>query len=206
MVDRVDIRWRALPSWPANYPQTATWDRPRCPFRTVWSKTLDDLDRELFHVDARHVVVELDLHESQMTKAGRPRADAIMRTPGVVLQFERGKDRLIFPCDTYNDWQDNVRAIALTLNALRMMERYGTTSGRQYQGFKALPSQGSTTLTTEGAKDTIRRYAGENGNGDWASRVRSARNAAHPDRGGSHDAFVAVQEAERTLRAAGVLT
>lgn len=200
----VDILWRALSGWPANYPKTSYWERPRCPFRTAWSSTLSDLDLELRNLGASDVVIEVDMDESQIAKTtGRPRADALTRTPGVVLQFERDGEHLIFPCDRFGDWQDNIRAIALTLNALRMMERYGTTSGRQYQGFKALPSQGTTTTTTEEAERTVRRYAPSTNGVITDQAIRVAKAAAHPDRGGSHEAFVAVVDAEKALRAAG---
>ena len=202
----VDILWRVLKGWPANYKQTPGWQQRRAPFKARWEKTLDELDLELRNIYATDVVIEVDMDERQIAKStGRPRADAVFRTPGVVLQFERDGELYIFPCDTFSDWQDNVRAIALTLNALRTMERYGTTSGRQYQGFKNLPSQGSTTMTTERAMTVLRKYY-SNGTNDWMTLLRIARAKSHPDSGGSHDAFVEVQHAEKTLRAAGVIT
>lgn len=200
------IVWRVLKGWPANYPKTESRDRRRAPFKTPWSTTLSDLDLELRNLFASEAVIEVDMDERQIARSTmRPKADAQFRTPGVVLQFERGGELLIFPCDTFSDWQDNVRAIMLTLNALRMMERYGTTSGRQYQGFKALPSQGTTTITTEDAERLIRKHA-QTQVAPLDFAVRLAKVNAHPDRpGGSDDAFVEVTRAEKTLAAAGML-
>ena len=45
-----------------------------------------------------------------------------------------------FPCDTFTDWQANVRGIALALEALRAVDRYGVTQqAEQYRGWTALP-------------------------------------------------------------------
>jgi hypothetical protein len=46
---------------------------------------------------------------------------------------------LSFPCDRYHDHEDNIRAIALSLEALRAVDRYGVTKrAEQYAGFKAI--------------------------------------------------------------------
>lgn len=49
-----------------------------------------------------------------------------------------------FAVDTYTTWQDNLRAIALGLEALRKVERYGITRGtEQYTGWKMLTARAS---------------------------------------------------------------
>lgn len=51
--------------------------------------------------------------------------------------------RMVLATDTYEHWQANVRAIALTLEALRAVDRYGATQGRQYAGFQQLTAGGA---------------------------------------------------------------
>jgi hypothetical protein len=80
----------------------------------------------------------------------------------------------------------NVRAIALALEALRKVDRYGVTKrGEQYAGWKALPSPNDAIL--ERGRQIIREHDGD---------VRRALAATHPDReGGDEEAFKAVSAA-----------
>lgn len=66
---------------------------------------------------------------------------------------------LRLPCDTFSYWKDNVRAVALALEALRKIDRYGVRTGSQYAGFKALPAD-DVEMTPELAADFIARAAG----------------------------------------------
>jgi hypothetical protein len=38
----IEILWRVLKGWPANYPKTDSWDRPRSPFKAPWYATLGE--------------------------------------------------------------------------------------------------------------------------------------------------------------------
>src|SRR5690606_24676973 len=59
--------------------------------------------------------------------------------PGVILSFDSKVGHLSYPCDTFTSWQDNLRAVALALEALRKLDRYGVTKrGEQYRGFLAI--------------------------------------------------------------------
>ncbi len=88
------------------------------------------------------------------------------------------------------DWQHNVRAIALTLEALRAVDRYGATeTGQQYAGFKALPAgraMPASHMTTEAAYDVLCDVLDLRDVADLdvddAVLIRRAKAAAHPDR------------------------
>lgn len=56
----------------------------------------------------------------------------------LAIQAATQTQRVVLATDAYELWQHNVRAIALSLKALRDMERYGATQGRQYAGFRQL--------------------------------------------------------------------
>ena len=112
------------------------------------------------------------------------------------------------PCDTFDDWEDNLRAIALSLGALRAVDRYGVTkSGEQYRGFAQLPPPGQSepSLDAEAAARVLASHAlipaAEilRNRSDYDLALRRAQRAAHPDAGGNHDAFVRVQQAKDVL-------
>lgn len=123
------------------------WDRaetnPRrsSPFKSTYTATLDLLDRELRLLAAERVVLMVDATERDCRLDGQLRADARLSSPRVILAFDSEHGPLKYACDAFLYWQDNLRAIALGLEALRRVERYGiATRGEQYTGWKALGS------------------------------------------------------------------
>ncbi len=60
----------------------------------------------------------------------------------MIITCSVGGDVYRFPCDRFKHWDDNLRAISLTLERMRAVDRYGVTLNKQqYAGFKALPAQ-----------------------------------------------------------------
>jgi hypothetical protein len=163
-------------------------ERPWSPFRAGWGQTVELLARELRMLGARGVVLELDMAEGDFRLDGLPRAGAKARTPGVILSI-REPHGLRYRVDTYRSWEENVRAIALALEALRAVDRYGVTKrGEQYAGWKALSSGSMDSASVERGRDLIRRHGG----------VREALRATHPDtreQGYTDAAFRSVQMA-----------
>jgi len=95
----------------------------------------------------------------------------------------------------YDDWQDNLRAIALAMEALRAVDRYGVSKrGEQYQGWKQLPQ--STDPTSElRTKDDALDYLTERYGGD----LRRGLFESHPDHGGNTDDFRKVMRCKELL-------
>ena len=129
------------------------------------------------------------MREADLRLDGLPRADRRARTPGVVLSFEAtavpGRPKLRYEVGTFTDWQDNLRAIALGLQALRAVDRYGVTKrGEQYAGWRALPMGAG-----DPSPDRGRRLIAHHGS------VAAALKATHPDHGGSPVDFADVQAA-----------
>lgn len=194
----VTIRYQEVREWPGE--KTPGYRRNRAPFKAHATKLWDLLDRELQKINAKDVSLSGYWRQRDFKRDGGVYADARPTEPGVILEFVRGKDRMRFACDKFPVWLDNVDAIARALEALRMVDRYGVTSGRQYEGFKALPSTAGNG--GESAQSVIARWAGV----DLATtvltieHVRRAKQRAHPDAGGSYEAFIAVQQAAQELR------
>jgi hypothetical protein len=209
-VAKLAITWRPLSRWPANRPPTESRDSSAA-FKSSLPATLNALERELEKIRASDVVLEIDVDHRELRVNGEPRAFArTLTTPGIVLRFIDARGQTItMPCDRFDTWQANCRALYLTLKALRAVDRYGATaSGEQYRGWTALPAT-TTAFTVDQAASYLSRMSG---NGSAAPAIakeidiarkayRLAAANTHPDRGGSTGNFQLTQEAKRVLEA-----
>jgi hypothetical protein len=121
-----------------------------------WSRIMKDLERELRHLNAVDVILRMDVEARHIRSDGQLRADARPASSAIMLQFQArnidGWPRLVYKCDVFRDWQSNLYAIAKSLEALRLVDRYEvTTAGEQYAGFKQIGATSTTTLSAEGA-------------------------------------------------------
>lgn len=201
------------------WPRGETRQRRRSNFSAGLPATLQLLTTELHMLSRRGgrpapSVLQIALRDEDFRITdGMPRASAVPSMPGVILHIEANVGPLSYPCDTFDRWHDNLRAIALGLEALRKVGRYGITPGHeQYAGWKALPQQPETpTFTAEQAEQFLREFvhgpATDGLNlGTIPQLVRRAKAAAHPDRnGGDQTDWDRVERAARVLEAAGAL-
>ena len=178
-------------------------ERRSSPFTANWRTTRNLLAKELEALDARDVVLEIDVTEAQIRQDGELYARATAASPAVSLHFESKHGPLSYATDKFPSWQDNVRAIALGLEALRRVDRYGISdSGEQYRGWKALPAgngAGPSHLTADAARRVLIEVSGA-GTGSSEVLWSRARARAHPDRNdGDRAAWDRVEEAARVL-------
>lgn len=187
---------KPLLAWPGRL----TARRQRSNFSAPWGATLGTLRTELRNLKARTVVLQVAIPEAQFRIDGYPRATARAEHPGIILSMDSMVGPLSYPCDTFDRWEDNLRGIALALEALRKVDRYGVTKrGEQYQGFKALPPGSialGSAMSYEDAARALAELAGADVNdegtlrlirNDSDFRARTYRRAAkrhHPDVGG----------------------
>jgi hypothetical protein len=189
------LTFRPLPTWPYE-PNDQQPDR----FKANYTQTLRLLEREIEQVGGRDAIVGVVTRDIRADGTGFL-SNAVLRAPGAELSFDKPEGRswrrLTFHTDafrTYNyrdSFESNLRAIALGLEALRTVDRYGiTTSGQQYAGFAALtagPSQEDL------GRQIVEQYGG----------INEALKATHPDTGnGQHttrdfDAVMAFKRAGR---------
>jgi hypothetical protein len=131
-------------------------------FRADWRNTLDLLERETDLLGIKgHVIIEVGAHDSDIAASRQNLvARASVGFDGVVVSFEAKQGPMRFACDAYcqaysNDvaaWKANVRAVSLTLEALRAIDRWGAAqTGQQYTGWLALPAADGTTFPTADA-------------------------------------------------------
>jgi len=199
--------------WPGTL--TGADVRQRSPFSASLTQTLQLLDREIYHLARTRAHQEsaellVAMPPGAFRLDGRPRADARAEHPGVVFSMDTPHGHLSYPCDRFTTWQDNLRAIALALEALRKVDRYGVTRhGEQYRGFLALEAAATPAGFTaaDAAVRFIRETADAYGqNLTITAALRRAKRRTHPDTPtGDAATFHRVSLAETTLRQAGLL-
>lgn len=162
--------------------------------------------------EARGVIIGAGLREEDIRVDGWPRSGArVPPFPGVEVSFDhREHGRLVYATDVCEWWEHNVRSIALGLESLRAVDRYGITRrGEQYAGWKAIgPGVQARTMTVEDAWTILGEAAGygpteESGPEALELLWRSAAKRTHPDHGGDAETFVQAKAAYEFLRKVG---
>lgn len=187
-------------------------------FTAPWRDTVELLARELRHLDAAQIVVEIEgLGAADLRIDGIPRANAKLGA-AVRISFNSAYGPLRYATGRFKPaywrhaslaaWQQNLRAIALALEALRKVDRYGVSKrGEQYTGWKALPASTDPADAIQGehvARRIILSAAGvaeedHDAAYDMVALARLAVKAVHPDRGGDETEFRRVQRAREIL-------
>lgn len=132
------IMYRKLDSWP----QRSTSDRKsRSQFRTSYPDMLKHIEYEMERIDATDIVLEGFIPVNKIRRDGWPLSDTPAPHPGLRLSWQsqtHGPGELI--TDEYETWPANLRAVGLTLEALRAVGRYGAMARKQqYKGLVASP-------------------------------------------------------------------
>lgn len=116
---------------------------------------------------------------------------------GVAVYFVYKKRQMCFACDRWRKVEDNMQAIAKTIDALRGVARWGTGDMMEaaFTGFTALPAPGETSA--RGWRDILGHDITA---ADLEARYRALRSQHHPDKGGTASLFHAVQTAYEQAR------
>lgn len=210
------VVFRPLADWPGKLRTDA--QRTGSPFTASWTDTMELLEREARLLGAREIVLQIAIADTEIRQDGWPYARAVARHSGVTVVLpESDEGRVSFSTDRYHEraprrylggWQANVRAIALSMEALRAADRHGVMQGRQYAGFREIGAGPSVNgvMTVEDAARFIAEYGAQR---DWrpliefpTKRLATYRVAAkrlHPDAGGDQALFQRLQEAKALL-------
>jgi hypothetical protein len=201
-------------SWPVGWKVTPSFNRKRAQFNRSERQYHGEgqgnslLRRDLSIADGTaRVLAELGRMgipdyqviistNAPLRRDGLPRSDVNPQEPGAAVYFRDGDHERVIAVDRYDRLADNLGAIAATLEAMRAIKRHGGAKilERAFTGFAALPAPGETAARSWRevlgiAPDAaVTKEAVE-------QRYKLLRSANHPDRGGSGEAFHAVQAA-----------
>lgn len=167
--------------WPSAWPRTAKPETGSA-FRTTLPSALSSLREEIRRLGGTGLVLS-----SNCTLGNERPAD-----PGVVAYFTWHGKSYAIPCDRWSKVEHNVRAIALTIEAMRGLERWGAKHMLEamFHGFKALPGGKTSSAWWEVLR--VPRTA-------TLQQIREAYRALakteHPDAGGSDASMAALNKA-----------
>lgn len=179
--------------WPAGWPRTQNPGHPKFESKTI-DYEANDIIRELKLMKATNIIINSNM---QYRQDGMPytRQNTIHDT-GVAVYFSLNGDEQCIPCDKWIRLEDNLRAIAKTINAMRGIERWGAKEmvNAAFRGFKALPE---SIITAPPHRDWwIVLVVDPNADAPTVKQAyRQAQALTHPDAGGSMAAFQEVQAA-----------
>jgi hypothetical protein len=177
--------------WPIGQPRTTR--RIDARFKTKMVFVVGDLVNELKLLGARDVVISTN---APVSRNGTPYANSSEPDdPGAAVYFDRRVRNMrshdpdtwkpfVIACDTYRKLVWNLRAIGMTVEALRTIQRHGASSmlEQAFTGFAALPSVGHTKpwwevlgVSEDATREEIRKAVAE------LAKIH------HPDVGGSHE-------------------
>lgn len=183
--------------WPEHRKRTERYHRERSKFEASFARARDEVVRQVQLLIGRYAKSDLIISTNiALRRDGLPLANQRQPDdPGVAIYFTYRKKQVCFACDRWQKVEDNMHAIALTIDALRGTNRWGTGDMVEaaFRGFEALPSPGQASVqpwrTVLGLPPgPVSRAAVDNA-------YRAARSRAHPDKGGTSAQFQAVQAA-----------
>lgn len=146
------MRQDAYPlQWPAGWKRTHGQERERGAFDGTLDRIRTELYQEIDRIalgrsarfrTMKHLVVistNLPLRKDGEFHASARKPD----DPGVAVYFTRKEKPLCFACDKYDEVWKNLRAIQKTIEAMRGIERWGSSTllERAFTGFAALPEK-----------------------------------------------------------------
>ena len=177
--------------WPEGWKRTPSYQRKTATFSrqgkalTVFDgvqRVLDELQRLGVHQD--DVIVSTNL---QTRLDGLPRSNqARPGDPGVCVYWKPAKSPMrCMAVDRYDEVQDNLAAVAATLEAMRSIERHGGAAilDRAFTGFAALPAP------VGGKRDwwTVLELPSTASQAEIRDAFNRLAREHHPDRGGSDE-------------------
>lgn len=184
--------------WPSHIKPTT--HRSIGPYRVSLARARDDLYKELELFGATKVVISSNARLRLDGKLAASQPILQPSTSGVAVYFTKNDEKYVIACDRWVHLQDNIRAVGLTINAMRAIERHGTGGmvASALSGYKAIPAQTGYRddwwlvlgISNDATRDEL----------DTAFRERSKTN--HPDVGGDEAAFHRITEAYRAGRSA----
>lgn len=181
-------------AWPERRPRSNRREAAR--FSTTFARAREEVSRQVQMLCGRnektHLVISTNL---PLRRDGIPLAMTRQpEDPGVAVYFLYKGRETCFACDRWARIEENMQAIAKTIDALRGVARWGTGDmiDAAFKGFAALPPPSKIDW-----RDILqfRKDQRDPSPAEVKYRYQALRSVRHPDNGGSAEDFDAVQKA-----------
>ncbi|MCW5943264.1 MAG: hypothetical protein KIS66_13615 [Fimbriimonadaceae bacterium] len=175
--------------WPATRPRTPEAKREAGRFKVASKTAGAELERELNLFGATSAVLTLNYAEQK-------------RAPEAALWFGWNGAERVIACDRYLSRDANVRAIGLTIEAMRGIERWGTGEmlEQAMTGFSALPPPNATIVVAERPWYEVLGVFPSAPVEVCETVYRTLSKSAHPDAGGSSERMAELNRAIEEAR------
>lgn len=182
--------------WPANTPRNQ-YPLFKPLFKAVsLTVAVDLIESEIRKLKGVTRLGETDVVISSnipLNKNNYPRADysrSVITDYGVAVYFKHDRENVVLCCDKWRSIENNLKAIAITIEDMRRIERNGVSDfiKKSFQGFKQLES-GPAWWSTLGLSAQPKDYS------DAMAAYKRLSMTAHPDKGGTVDAMAALNHA-----------
>lgn len=174
-------------AWPNGKPRTERQKREHSRFKTTVDRARRELIDEIQRLGGKRPIISTN---QKLRLDGYPYAG--MREPddnGVAVYFMLDDKSRVFACDRYRSMADNLRAITLTIEALRGISRWGTGDmmNQAFSGFVALPP-GKSEAVQAGWREVLGFGSLKASIYDVKARRNELARKYHPDIGSHPDA------------------
>lgn len=180
-------------AWPEGRQRWQGW-REIAKFKVSEAQAVAELHEQLEALGADDVVISTN-------RKPYSRSQANPDDPGAAVYFMRKGRETVIACDKFNRLEHNIRAIGLTIKGLRDAERWGTeVTEAAFVGYSALPASIVTPPPSQPRPwHEVLEVSPTASLETIDAAYRSLARKAHPDQGGSAEAFA---ELSRALREA----
>lgn len=177
--------------WPVGQKRTISPERSRFGDHTL-SKATKEVLLELERMKCSNPIISTNI---PLRKDGYPRADyerRVITDKGVAVYFTRNNKQMVLACDRWDCIEDNLWAIASSIAAMRGLDRWGVSEvlERAFTGFTAIAEHSGGKNCWE-----ILQMAPTQNTDEVFVRFRDLAKSAHPDGGGSNEAFCELKQA-----------
>lgn len=187
-------------NWPPNFERTPSAERsPNRSLDVTLSKAFDDLETTLDRLGVDDYDYEFDAQQRKTDK--RPYSRARPDDPSFVLRWSMGGEQYAVACDRYSRLRDNVRTVGMYLEEKRKMEGRPVATGESEFANARLPPADDDVVVAEASRapHDVLEVAPDAPAHVVRGAYRELLQERHPDKGGSREEFVELQEAKEAM-------
>lgn len=179
-------------TWPPGRPRKPAVLRTEAAFQVGFARSRDEMLNELRLLRAGSVIISTNV---PLRRDGLPYADFRQPDdPAVAVYFQRHGKPYVIACDSYRKVEHNMRAVGVTVEALRSIARHGATEmlEQAFTGFQALPA---AARAAEASWWDVLGVLPDAPEGTIREAYRRLAHEHHPDRGGDGEKMARINRA-----------